>query len=138
MHEDFWKISSYARQKNFALILHTNGTLITPEVGARLKSLNFLYIFMTVLGERKETHDFLTGAKGSFEKTISGLKILKEKDLDVVFTTTRLKENRKEIPQMKRLAEKMEVSFKIIPFQITNKKEIEEFNRCYQKNFQRS
>ena len=79
MHEDFLRNCSYAHQKHFVLILHTNGTLLTPEIGVKLKKLNFLYIFITILGGKKQTHDFLTGKEGSFEKSISAHNILKEK-----------------------------------------------------------
>lgn len=138
VHQDFWKVSSLAQKKKFALILHTNGTLITAEIAEKLKSLNFLHIFVTVLGGNRQTHDYLTGVEGSFERTISGLRILKENDLDAILSTTQLKENQEEIAEMRELAEKLGVKFRIIPFQTPNKKEYEEFNQCYQKNFQRS
>jgi pyruvate-formate lyase-activating enzyme len=138
VHKDFWKIVASASQKNFALILHTNGTLITPEVGERLKHFNFLQVALTVLGGNARTHDSLTGVKGSFEKTIYALKIMKEKGLDVVLSTTKLGDNEDEIPEMKRLSKKNGVLLKIIPYQIPHKGEFEEFNRCYQKNLQRS
>ena len=137
-HQDFWKVSSYALKKTFALILHTNGTLITPEIGEKLKSLNFLHVFVTVLGGNKQTHDHLTGVEGSFERTISGLRILKENDLDVILSTTQLEENQQEIPEIRELAEKLGVKFRIVSFQTPNKKEYKEFNQCYQKNFQES
>lgn len=138
MYQDFWKVSSLAQKKKFALILHTNGTLITPEIGERLKSLNFLHVFVTVLGGNRQTHDNLTGIEGSFNRTISGLRTLKANDLDVILSTTQLKENQEEISEMRELAEKLGVKFRIIPFQTPDKKEYEEFNQCYQKNFQRS
>jgi organic radical activating enzyme len=138
VHKDFWKIVSSASQKNFALILHTNGTLITPEIGERLKNLNFLQVSLTVLGGNARTHDSLTGVKGSFEKTIRALKIMKEKGLDVVLSTTKLSDNQDEIPEMERLAKNHGAALKIIPYQTPNKGEFEEFNRCYQKNLQRS
>ena len=138
VHQDFWKVSSLAQKKKFALILHTNGTLITPEIGKRLKSLNFLHVFVTVLGGNSQTHDYLTGVEGSFERTISGLRTLKANGLDVILSTTQLQENQEEIPEIRDLAEKLGVKFRIIPFQTPNKKEYEEFNQCYQKNFQES
>ncbi len=138
MHKDFWKIVSSASQKNFALILHTNGTLITPEVGERLKHFNLLQVSLTVLGGNAQTHDSLTGVKGSFEKTVHALKIMKEKGLDVVLSTTKLSDNQDEIPEMERLVKNHGVALKIIPYQIPHKGEFEEFNRCYQKNLQRS
>jgi len=138
VHKNFWKIVSSASQKNFALILHTNGTLITPKVGERLKHFNFLQVSLTVLGGNARTHDSLTGVKGSFEKTIHALKIMKEKGLDVVLSTTKLSDNQEEIPGMERLAKNNGVPLKIIPYQTPNKGEFEEFNRCYQKNLQRS
>ena len=138
MHKDFWRIASHASQKNFALILHTNGTLITPESGERLKHLNFLQVSLTVLGGNAQTHDSLTGVKGSFEKTIHALKIMKEKEMDVVLSTTKLSDNQDEIPEMERLAKNLGTTLKIIPYQTPRKGEFEEFNRCYQKNLQRS
>ena len=138
VHKDFWKIASYASQRNFALILHTNGTLITPEVGEKLKNLNFIQVSLTVLGGEARTHDCITGVKGSFEKTISALKILKEMSMDVVLTTTKLNENQDEIPGIKKLAKNYGAAFKIIPYQTPDKGEFEEFSRCYLKNFQGS
>jgi sulfatase maturation enzyme AslB (radical SAM superfamily) len=138
VHKDFWKIVSTASQKNFALILHTNGTLITPEIGERLTHFNFLQVSLTVLGGKARIHDSLTGVKGSFEKTIYALKIMKEKGLDVVLTTTKLSDNQDEIPEMERLAKNHAVPLKIIPYRTPKKGEFEEFSRCYQKNLQRS
>lgn len=138
VHKDFWRIISTASQKNFALILHTNGTLITPTVGERLKNLNLIQVSLTVLGENARTHDSLTGVKGSYEKTIRGLEILKENGLNVVLSTTKLTDNQDEIPEMERLAKNHGVPLKIIPYQTPHKGEFEEFNRCYQKNLQRS
>ncbi len=138
VHNDFWKIVSWASQKNFALILHTNGTLITPEIGERLTHFNFLQVSLTVLGGNARTHDSQTGVKGSFEKTICALKIMKEKGLDVVLTTIKLSDNQDEIPEIERLAKNHAIPLKIIPYQTPKKGEFEEFNRCYQKNLQRS
>ena len=138
VHEDFWKIAFYACQRNFALILHTNGTLITPEVAEKLKNLNFIQVSLTVLGEKARTHDSITGVKGSFEKTISVLQILKEKGMDVVMSTTQLEENQDEIHGIERLAKKHGAAFKIIPYQTPDKGEFEEFSRCYLENFQAS
>ncbi len=129
VHKDFWKIVSSASQKNFALILHTNGTLITPEIGERLKNLTFLQVSLTVLGGNAQTHDSLTGVKGSFEKTVHALKIMKEKGLDVVLSTTKLSDNQDEIPEMERLAKNHGTTLKIIPYQTPRKGEFEEFNR---------
>ncbi len=136
IHKDFWRIASHASQKNFALILHTNGTLITSENGERLKHLNFLQVSLTVLGGKAQTHDSLTGVKGSFEKTIYALKIMKENGLDVVLSTTKMSDNQDEISEMERLAKNHGTTLKIIPYQIPRKGEFEEFNRCYQKNLQ--
>ncbi len=138
VHKDFWKIASFASEKNFALILHTNGTLITPEVGEKLKNLNFLQVSLTVLGGKAQTHDSITGVEGSFEKTMRALKILKEMGLEVVLSTTKLIDNQEEIPEMEKLAKNQGVSFKSIPYQNPEKGEFEEFSRCYHKNFQRS
>ena len=138
VHKDFWKIVSFASQKNFALILHTNGTLVTPEVSEKLKNLNFLQVSLTVLGRKAQTHDSITGVKGSFEKTMRALKIMKEKELDVVLSTTKLIDNQEEIPEIERLAKNHGVSFKSIPYQPPNKREFEEYSRCYLKNFQRN
>jgi sulfatase maturation enzyme AslB (radical SAM superfamily) len=138
VHKDFWKIASSASQKNFALILHTNGTLVTPEIGDRLKHLNFLQVSLTVLGGKARTHDFLTGVKGSFEKTVHALKAMKEKGLDVVLSTTKLSDNQDEIPEMEKLADNHGATLKIIPYQTPHKGEFEEFSRCYQKNLQKS
>ena len=138
MHGDFWEITTYAHRQKFALILHTNGTLITTDIGDKLKQLNFIHVFLTILGAKSETHDSLTGVRGSFEKTILTFQILKEIGVKVSLTSTRLKENLDEIPEMERLAKKTGTELKIVSFQPLDRRKIEDFNRCYQRNFQRS
>ncbi|MFX0094613.1 MAG: radical SAM protein [Candidatus Hodarchaeota archaeon] len=66
-----------ARKGDCLFTLITNGTLITPEMIPFFASLtpSLMGIRVSLAGGSKETNDFIRG-KGSFEKTLKGLKLL--------------------------------------------------------------
>ena len=113
LHKDFFKIAAYARQKNFNLILLTNGTLITKAVADKLQTLKpcvdiSLYGF-------KETHDKITGVPGSFEKTLKGIELLLERGVRVSTKAVVMHENIDEVWRLRDFLEVLGVNVSISP-----------------------
>jgi radical SAM protein with 4Fe4S-binding SPASM domain len=90
---DFFEIAFYAKKKNFALNIFTNGTLINKKIAKRLAVLPPLVVEMSIYGADKEVHDAVTQKPGSFNKLIEAVKILKEYNLRVVLKSTLMKTN---------------------------------------------
>lgn len=103
VRKDFFEIAEYAKEKNFVLTLYTNGTLITPKVAERIFQINFLYVQISIHGATSKTHDKITGIDGSFQEAMAGIKILKEKGINVGLATTIMRPNFNELEAIEKL-----------------------------------
>ena len=64
LRPDLEELAAHARSLGLATALSTNGTLITPEVAARLRDAGFEYVGISLDGESAETHDALRRMPG--------------------------------------------------------------------------
>jgi len=97
---DFFEIAGYARKKNMALALMTNGTLIDEVVAERLKQLCFQRIAISLYGVTPEIHERVTRVEGSFSKTLRAIGLLREAGLKTRVMTPVMKENINEIGEI--------------------------------------
>lgn len=73
---DLFDILEYGKEKQLAVSIVTNGLLLTKEIIERLNNLDVDYLWVSFEG-MKDNHEKLRG-KGTFDKTIASLKLLKE------------------------------------------------------------
>jgi MoaA/NifB/PqqE/SkfB family radical SAM enzyme len=83
LYEHYFEIASYARDREIAVLLLTNGTLITKQIARQLMDLR-IFPCVKLDSLSAETQDYLAGAKGSYAKIMNGLKNL----IEVGYTTT--------------------------------------------------
>lgn len=70
---DFFELAEYASQKGIRTTISTNGTLITPEVAARLKKIGVGYVGISLDGIG-EVNDTFRGRKGAYEAALTGIR----------------------------------------------------------------
>ena len=75
---DFFEICEYGRHLGFALRIYTNGYLLDEARTKRLKDVHTFEVEVSIHGAKAETHDRLTGIRGSFDKVIAGLANLRK------------------------------------------------------------
>ncbi|MBD3427009.1 MAG: radical SAM protein [Candidatus Omnitrophica bacterium] len=109
LREDIWQILSYSARKNFATLLYTNATLIGREEALRLKEAGVYHVDTTLLGADPQTHDGLSGVKGSFDKTLKALELLKEQGISIAVKTPVMNRNADTIDDIQSLVESMGV-----------------------------
>jgi|SRR5947209_1720629 len=102
---DFLDIYTYAKRKGFLITLFTNGTLITERVADYLMDWPPFSIEITLYGRTRETYEKLTGIKGSFDRCLRGINLLKERNLPLKLKTVAVTTNAHEIFSMKQFAE---------------------------------
>jgi len=79
LHPDFLRFVDLIKDKNLSLTIETNATLMTSALARYMKENSTLrHISVSVDGASKETHDSFRGVPGSFDKTITGIKMLVE------------------------------------------------------------
>ena len=115
MREEFFDIIKYTNNNNFALLLSTNGTLITKEFIKKIKRFSIFQIQVSLFGATKKMHEDITKVKGSFEKAIGAIRLLKKEGLRVVIKTTKMPKNLKEISKIKVLAKELGTDYILSP-----------------------
>ncbi|MCW2278470.1 putative heme d1 biosynthesis radical SAM protein NirJ1 [Heliophilum fasciatum] len=73
MRPDIFELVEYARSKGIRTTFSTNGTLITPEVAAKIKSLEVGYVGISLDGIG-ENNDRFRGKEGAFEDALAGIR----------------------------------------------------------------
>lgn len=107
-HKDFFKIAEEVRRLGMALRIYTNGYLLADrKIVKKVKALKPFEIEITVHGGRAETHDQLTRIKGSFEKTVAGLRNLVDEGLKVNLKCPITTLNKDELFEIKELADSL-------------------------------
>jgi radical SAM protein with 4Fe4S-binding SPASM domain len=107
MREDLDALIGHARKKGYDFIeVFTNGTLITEPL-ARFFAKNGTSVALSLYSYRSSTHDSITGVPGSFEKTISGLKLLLASGVSVRCAVIAMRQNEDDLDTTQRLLKDM-------------------------------
>ena len=105
-HKDFFKIAAEARRLGMALRIYSNGYLLADKAMVkRVADLKPMEVEISIHGAKAETHDALTRIKGSFEKTMQGLRNLKEAGIKVQLKCPITKLNQTELFEIRDLAD---------------------------------
>ncbi len=106
LHPDFLRMVDLVKEKNLAMTIETNGTLLTPEIADHLKTNSTLHhISVSIDGATKETHDPFRGVKGSFDKAVNAVKLLAERGFRPQVIMSLHSKNVDEIEDLVHLAE---------------------------------
>lgn len=110
VREDFLKIlEEFSKNKKyFSYGILTNGTFITDEIAKKLVELNVSHVQVSMEGD-KPTHDSIRGT-GSFDKTMSALKILNKYNINSHVSFTAHKQNYKDFSHVCKHARKAKAS----------------------------
>jgi len=111
LREDFFDIAKYARKKEFAIRLFTNGTLIDEKVADKIKNLSPLSVEISLYGMDRLVHENITKIRGSYEKTINALELLRQRDINTVVKCTFMKGNVSEFDRLKDFAQTIGARF---------------------------
>ena len=111
LRHDFFDIARYARKKEFALVLFTNGTLIDEEMAEKIKEISPLSVHMSLYGMNAQIHDKITQVPGSFVRTMNAFKLLKKRSVTTTVKFTVMKDNLGEFDNLKEFAKKEGLRF---------------------------
>ena len=95
LKDDLLDILKLANKFPFRITISTNGTLIDSLISKELEKLDFKKILFSVsiLGYSKSIHDNITGIKGSYEKTISGINELQKCNIPFILNYIVVRDN---------------------------------------------
>lgn len=105
LRRDFFDVLSAAREKNFAVRIYTNGTLVDESRADRIASFDPMEVELSLYGADAATHDAVSGCPGSFAKVVRAARALVERGVRVNLKTTLMKRNIEQAGGMRALAE---------------------------------
>lgn len=108
LYPDLMKLIKRTRQNNLLPKLKTNGTLITDKVARELADNEIYQVDVSLYGANSSEHDFLTNKKGSFEKTIDGIKSLRKYKISTKLNFIIHQKNFRSIESMLELAQSLD------------------------------
>ncbi len=108
MRKDIFHLAGYATGKGMRAVISTNGTLITEEVAARLKSIGLSYVGVSLDGLR-ETNDKFRGVDGAFDAALTGIRNCRDAGIKVGLRFTINRRNAHDITGIFRLLEREEI-----------------------------
>jgi len=91
LHPEFKEICKLAQKNRYLISIKTNGTLIDDEMTEFFKELKPRTVEMSLYSADKEEHEFITQVSGSFDKTMEGIKKLKNAEIKCSVMTPVLK-----------------------------------------------
>jgi len=115
LRKDIFEIIRYASKKNIKTSLCTNGTLITNDIAKKLASSGLNSASISLEGP-KQIHDKIRG-KGTFDKVVRAIKLLKAENIYVNIATVIIKQNYSFLSKVVEIAHRLGISsIKFQPF----------------------
>ena len=91
--KDLFILLAHARSCGLKTAVATNATLITESVARRLKENDVKRVAVSIYGYDSAAHDAFCGYKGAFDRTLSGIRNLKEAGIALQINATMTKKN---------------------------------------------
>jgi SynChlorMet cassette radical SAM/SPASM protein ScmF len=106
IHPDIVRILRFIRDQNLYLTIESNGVAITPHTADLIKSCEKRFISISIDG-LAESHEWMRGIAGSFEKASAGVRTLVETGIHPQVIMAVTKRNKHEIAALAKYAERL-------------------------------
>ena len=114
LRSDIMELCRYARSKGFDLRLFTNGTFIDDKKARSISKLGIGGVEISLYG-KLNTHEKVTGVKGSFSKALEAIRALKKHGVHVTIKCPVMKTNFRDYRWLAAFAKENGLSFKFDP-----------------------
>ena len=116
--KDIVEILRYLYEKKFVLRLNTNGIYIDEDMVSKIKEFTNIYrIHISLYSADHKVHDNITNQKGSFEKTLNAIKLLKKAGFTIRINCSLMQFNKDSYKQIKTdIGDKLGIEVHYDPF----------------------
>jgi len=90
---DVYSIAGYARSKGLRVVMGSNGTLVTPQIAARLKASGLARVSVSLDFPTPGLQDSFRGQQGAFAAALAGIRNIREAGIEVQVNCTLTKLN---------------------------------------------
>lgn len=104
LRQDALEIFDFLHKRGFGIYIMTNGTLLTRKLVKHIKKINPLLVHLSLYGVTSKVHDSITRCKGSFEKTLNAISLLKAYNIRFNIGTMVMLQNFHELKALREMA----------------------------------
>ena len=115
MRRDFFELLEYARALMFCVKLKTNAFMIGEEEADRLAAAHVDSVQVSIYSHRPEVHDAITKLPRSLERSMAGIRRLRERGVKVIFANVLMRQNFQDYAGVKALAKELGAEYTIDP-----------------------
>lgn len=101
LRKDWFELGKEVKKLGMEFLVISNGFCVDEEIIAKLKQLDPYVASVSLDGGTAETHDYIRGRKGSFERVLNYLNLLNKSDIPATVITTVSKLNVDELSKIK-------------------------------------
>ena len=113
LYPDFRKLYLGFRDMGMILTINTNGTLIDEDLAGFLGKYKPRRVNITLYGTDEETYANLCHYPGGFEKTLRGIRLLRENGVDVKVGGSLTRANRDDLDKLLDAQEELEIPVRV-------------------------
>jgi SynChlorMet cassette radical SAM/SPASM protein ScmF len=107
LYRDIHALLTFLASEGIAVIIESNGTLFERRIMETMRSCQVDQISVSLDAATKEIHDEMRGVKGSFDRTLKGLKLLSEYGFNFQIIMTLQRKNSQDIQGLISLAKEL-------------------------------
>lgn len=111
IRRDFGEIYAYAKQKGFIVTVFTNGYSLNREILGIFKRLPPFVIELTLNAVEKNLYERISGVKGSFQRVMAAVGILREEKLPLKIKTMVTRDNIGHVGKIKKFLARQGLGF---------------------------
>ncbi|MEW5803151.1 MAG: radical SAM protein [bacterium] len=93
LREDLYEIIDSARRLDFAVKVFTNGTLLGKKEAETFRKFHLQEVHISLYAAEARIHDMISGVSGSWQKTMEGIRFLKQEGVPVKIKCAIMKQN---------------------------------------------
>ncbi len=105
LRPDLLEIARCALKRGIFFQFQTNGTYIDAEMAAVIQDLQPTKVEISIYGPNGAIHDRITGIRGSFDKSMRAIELLRKRNINVILKASVMPENKNHVQAMRKLAD---------------------------------
>lgn len=113
LHPDFRRIYCELKKMGMIVTVNSNGTLIDEEWADFFAEYRPRRLNITLYGKDAGSYERLCHFGAGYERTVKGIRLLRERGVDVKINGSLTKENRRDIPQLLETAKQLDAPIHI-------------------------
>lgn len=113
LYPDFRRLYLELRKMGMIITINTNGTLIDEDLAEFFGKYKPRRVNITLYGTDEETYDKLCHYPGGYEKTLRGIRLLREQGVDVKVGGSLARANQDDLDKLLDIGEELEIPVRV-------------------------